>query len=181
MSPIRAPHWLKKILVLRSSYLLEEEKRTAYEIARKESLAPVKKNIQVTATSNGFRSSIKEVPTNHVRKDSVNDKEKSYLSYLLSRKTEKDIEEENVLERLLKIIKTNSAIFNKDRAKAKHDEQILLEWKETARRLDIILFIVAIVIVEYAPIYLFGKYFRRIDNYHYFNGQCGCEYISNLL
>jgi hypothetical protein len=55
--------------------------------------------------------------------------------------------------------------------------QVTIEWKEVARRLEILFLILSFSTILIAPIFLFGKFFARdFINKKIINPNCGCEY-----
>ena len=73
---------------------------------------------------------------------------------------------EESIRKMCKIIRNCSKMIEKERAHLKHDEKIFIEWKEVARRLDRILFVISVAIVEITPLYLFGrKFYNNFKNY----------------
>lgn len=143
--------WLKKILFIKNEYNFELDELDEFDLklngnANKKSFNVSNENKYVVLDTNRIL-------------DSIRNKSK-----------------ESTLKRMVKIIKKSASLFEQDRLQSKNDEKIYIEWREVARRLDIILFIISILVVELTPIYLFGKYFLRMDNFHYFKNQCGCEF-----
>jgi hypothetical protein len=64
-------------------------------------------------------------------------------------------------------------IFERQTKKIKHNNKISVEWKEAARRIDIILFFISSVIIIFTPVYYFGPYlFKDTD---LLNHSCGCN------
>ena len=79
------------------------------------------------------------------------------------------------LDKILKIMKVYIHKLDKNTYKSKQIEKIAIEWKEVARRIDMILCVLVAITVTSLPIYLFGKF---MGNYHLSalnsNRQCGC-------
>ena len=80
------------------------------------------------------------------------------------------------LDKILKIMKVYIQKLDKNSLKSKKIEKIAIEWKEVARRIDMILCVLVTITVTSLPIYLFGKF---MGNYHIAalasNRQCGCQ------
>jgi hypothetical protein len=76
------------------------------------------------------------------------------------------------IEKILKITKLSSELFERNYVKKVFKQIISDEWKYVAARFDLLLFIFAVFIVVGTPIMLFGKYARR-DFYK--DLSCGCN------
>ena len=103
----------------------------------------------------------------------------SNLNLNLSKKTNSSSIQkvENQILKLLRIIKLNLMQSNEDLIKKKHLEKIIIEWKEAARRLELLFFIVALLTILIAPVALFGKFFfydKNLNKQFFFN-KCGCD------
>ena len=60
--------------------------------------------------------------------------------------------------------------------KAKKNDKVIFEWKEAARRVDNVLFMISFSIIIFAPTYLFGKYFIYDTPIKSDPNNCGCIY-----
>lgn len=62
---------------------------------------------------------------------------------------------------LLRIVKNKFKSIEEDKMKASLHDEIIIEWKEAARRLEIIFFIASFIIIVLTPFLMFGKFFFR--------------------
>lgn len=83
-------------------------------------------------------------------------------------------ETDDNLEKIFEIVSESFQLIQKDNLKLKKKKEILIEWKEVARRLDIILFIIATISITTTPILLFAKFYFRSDSHFNKHHQCGC-------
>ncbi len=86
------------------------------------------------------------------------------LKILKNLKKTIQLDEELFLSRFKKIIK-----FNID---SKKEEMISLEWKQVAGRINKVIFVVLIIVIESTPRLLFAKYYISDD---ITLNSCGCE------
>lgn len=79
------------------------------------------------------------------------------------------------LDKILKIMKVYIHKLDKNSIKSKHAENVSIEWKEVARRIDMILCLLVTITVTALPMYLFGKFMRN-DHFQSstLNRVCGC-------
>ena len=77
------------------------------------------------------------------------------------------------LDKIFKLIKKSSKLLERNAIKSKSIDNIYDEWKETAARIDQILFIISLLIVTIVPIILFGKFIIRGNSYQT-NHNCVC-------
>ena len=97
-------------------------------------------------------------------------------SNVINKKKDKN-ETDGNLEKIFEIVSESFQLIQKDNYKLKKKKEILIEWKEVARRLDVILFIIATISITTTPILLFAKfYFRNEASQQYSKHQsCGCS------
>ena len=77
------------------------------------------------------------------------------------------------MQKLLKLIKQNYTKLEEERQKLKNIQEILVEWRELARKLDCVFLVISCIIIIISPIILFGRLFIR--DIRRGIGQCGCE------
>ena len=75
---------------------------------------------------------------------------------------------------LLKIIKLNFKKIDDEQVRTKRINEIIIEWKEAARRIENIFFLISLLTIISAPIILFGKFYIR-DITAKGNSVCGCH------
>lgn len=79
--------------------------------------------------------------------------------------------------KVLKLLKLEAKKNVIKRQRFKYIEDILIEWKEVASRLENIFFILSITTIIITPIVLFGKFIMRDFVYgKKIYPSCGCEY-----
>ena len=71
--------------------------------------------------------------------------------------------------------------IDQEKLRTKHIEEIIIEWKEIARRLEYVFLVLNFLTITIVPFVLFGNYFIQDVTRQKF-GKCGCEYsfISNI-
>lgn len=77
------------------------------------------------------------------------------------------------LQKLLKIVKQNYNKLDEERLKHKNVQDVMVEWRELARKLDLVFLVISSVIIVVSPVVLFGRFLVRDitkDSSH-----CGCE------
>jgi hypothetical protein len=144
----RVPKWIKFLLLIKSNSdnINKNLKTKPFENGFVQD-SPIAKNnkvnLIVSNEENGKLVEIKKISPS----ESLNNMPK------LNNKEES-------IRKMCKIIRNCSKMIEKERAHLKHDEKIFIEWKEVARRLDRILFVISVAIVEITPLYLFGRKFK---------------------
>ena len=80
------------------------------------------------------------------------------------------------LDKLLRSIKRLLKINEKSEKNHKFRDAIFEEWKEVARRLDLVMFVTTLLIVMAVPLFLFGKFAFRADSLTLVqaNSTCNC-------
>lgn len=86
---------------------------------------------------------------------------------------QQETNDQNNLERIFQIVSESFQLIQKDNYKLKKKKEILVEWKEVARRLDFVLFIIAFISITTTPIFLFGKFYFRDESIN--SSTCGCS------
>lgn len=66
-------------------------------------------------------------------------------------------------------------IMEKRRVKLRKDERIQFEWKEAARRLDYILFLISTFTIIAVPVYFFVPYLVTDPFQNVNESKCGCK------
>jgi hypothetical protein len=79
------------------------------------------------------------------------------------------------ISKILNILKSSLHLIEKQNKKLKCREKYYYEWREAARRLDLILFYISFIIITFIPIYFFGPYFFR-DYLKDLPSTCGCNF-----
>ena len=79
---------------------------------------------------------------------------------------------ETNMDKILKIMKIYIHKLDRNSTKSKRAEKIAIEWKEAARRIDLICFVLVTTTVTVLPIYLFGKFMT--NEYTIVNRVCSC-------
>ena len=89
----------------------------------------------------------------------------------------KETKEAKILRKLFKIIKFLSVKTEQDKLRYSYQENINVEWKELARRIERIFLVLSLFAIILTPILLFGKFFLRdFITYEHLKSPCGCEY-----
>jgi len=86
---------------------------------------------------------------------------------------QQETNDQNNLERIFQIVSESFQLIQKDNYKLRKKKEILVEWKEVARRLDFVLFIIAFISITTTPIFLFGKFYFRDESIN--SSTCGCS------
>jgi hypothetical protein len=89
---------------------------------------------------------------------------------------DKQNKKDNQLHKLIKLLKNNFRKYDVEKIKLKNIEELQLEWKELARRLDYVLLIIAFLSIVSAPAVLFNKYFIRVIEPLKDRIFCSCEH-----
>lgn len=66
-------------------------------------------------------------------------------------------------------------IFEKKRHKEKRQEKTVNEWREAARRLDILMFFITVCIMTTSPLYFFVPYFFADPTENISSDRCACR------
>lgn len=76
-------------------------------------------------------------------------------------------------QKLLKLLRKNYRKFDDEKTKLKIQQEIRIEWKELARKLDLIFLFISVIIIVTSPVILFGKFVIRDITAR--DGTCGCD------
>jgi len=122
------------------------------------------KNLEMNQIENGFvmnndydyNCNDKKMMVSTGKNVRIVEMKRNSLSENLNKMTKLNSKEESI-RKMCKIIRNCSKTIEKERVNLKHDEKIFIEWKEVARRVDRILFVISVLIVEITPLYLFGS------------------------
>lgn len=76
-------------------------------------------------------------------------------------------------QKLLKLLGKNYRKFDDEKTKLKIQQEIRIEWKELARKLDLIFLFISVIIIITSPVILFGKFVIRDITAR--DGPCGCD------
>lgn len=85
--------------------------------------------------------------------------------------------------RIFKLLKFTLIKMEEDKTKLHNIENIQIEWKELARRVEYFFFTITFLVIIMAPILLFGKFFMRdVVTKSHLNAPCGCEhsFVKNI-
>ena len=151
------PHWVKKILLMQSYSLKTETKKTFTRGILDERTYPVLKRPII---------SLKEY-------DYLMDSYFDLTSHKANQCTDNQLKLEKQIIALLKIIKLNFKKIDDEQVRTKRISEIIIEWKEAARRIENIFFLISLLTIISAPIILFGKFYIR-DITAKGNSVCGC-------
>ena len=91
--------------------------------------------------------------------------------------------ENATLHKIFKFLKMNSQRRDKEKLKLKNVEELIIEWKEVARKLENILFVLTMLTITITPIILFGNLFLRdVTLTNPSSLKCGCEnsFVKNI-
>ena len=152
------PHWVKKILLMQSYSLKTETKKTFTRGILDERTYPVLKRPII---------SLKEY-------DYLMDSYFDLTSHKANECTDNQLKLEKQIITLLKIIKLNFKKIDDEQVRSKRISEIIIEWKEAARRIENIFFLISLFTTISAPIILFGKFYIR-DITAKGNSVCGCH------
>lgn len=92
-----------------------------------------------------------------------------------SNSSELSSKEQSQLHKILKLIKYAFKKNEIEKKRQKEHEDMTIEWKEVARRLEYVFLLVAFITITITPIALFGKYFVKNENNQIVK-RCGCEH-----
>jgi hypothetical protein len=83
--------------------------------------------------------------------------------------------------KILKILKIYFKKIDEENLRKNHIDEIIIEWKEIARRLEYVFLVLNSLTITIVPLILFGKYVIQDETNQNFN-KCGCEYsfIKNI-
>lgn len=88
-----------------------------------------------------------------------------------------DHKQVNKASKLIKLLKCNFKKLDDDRVIIKNVQEIIIEWKEIARRLEYVFLAISFITIIIAPIILFGKFFvRDVLKKMPPITSCGCEH-----
>lgn len=88
------------------------------------------------------------------------------------------LENKELIEKILKITKHANKILEKNYLRKRVKLAIIEEWKQVARRVDLILFILHSTIVIATPIFLFGKYILINEELNSKGRSCDCKALN---
>lgn len=162
----KAPQWLKKLFFIESQKLIKE-----------------RSNSTLLNISNKNLNELRCLKQPMYNFDGLNHSENGGLSFYnisnnnsLSKKGSSQCnkqEKDNQLHKLTKLLKQNFRKLDDERTKIKNIEEIAIEWKEIARRLDRLFLVLSFITIVTAPIILFGKFIIRDISP---SKNCGCDH-----
>ena len=79
-----------------------------------------------------------------------------------------------ILNKITKFIRLTIRKLEEEKIKLKNIEEINIEWKELARKLENVFFVITFGAIIIMPVFLFGKFVIR-DIKSEISSQCGCE------
>ena len=91
--------------------------------------------------------------------------------------------EAKILRKLFKMVKLLVVKFEQDKLRETHQENINIEWKELARRIEFIFLAVSLFLIILTPILLFGKFIQRdFITQEHLKKPCGCveSFVTNV-
>jgi hypothetical protein len=91
--------------------------------------------------------------------------------------------EAKILRKLFKIVKLLVVKFEQDKLRETHQENINIEWKELARRIEFIFLAFSLILIILTPIFLFGKFIQRdFITHEHLKKPCGCvnSFVTNV-
>ena len=171
----KVPRWLKFLLIMKMNNNLNvienDTSDTKFSLVNSHK-SKSSKNLNLnlfTSSENASKSTrLKELHTIRESNSNANLKQTTNRALIFKSKDEN-------LRKMCNLLKSCVKLMENDRALLKADDKIFIEWKEVARRLDIVLFCLSVAIVKVTPLYLFGKYFFIYKDFRS-NSVCGCIY-----
>jgi hypothetical protein len=78
------------------------------------------------------------------------------------------------IEKVTKLLRSNFKKYDEERMKHKYIQEVLLEWRELARRMDYLFLVISLFVIICTPTILFGEFIIR-DIKPLTNRLCTCE------
>lgn len=79
------------------------------------------------------------------------------------------------MNKIIKFIKLTMRKLDEEKIKLRHLQEINIEWKELARKLENVFFVITFIAIVIMPVYLFGKFVLRDIRNEINISKCGCE------
>ena len=166
--PNKLPSLIKKILFMNSL------KDTKLE----ENLNQDKKEEKLQLKDNKFKNG--HINNNNIINKNELDKNEKIKKNTITTKTSNNntIESNSLLNEsilaLVKLVEKTNKLMKKEKKNLIASEINKIEWKEAARRMDNVLYLISVSIVTITPIYLFIGYFLNDYNVKFFE-KCKCS------
>jgi len=177
----KIPDWTIKLFKINSCHYVEKRSNSTLNKLNKLSKKLMKKldskatTTTTTKTESEIPSSVKVINSDYKLLSSQKSTKSSYSS--LATVSSKETKEAKILRKLFKIIKFLSVKTEQDKLRYSYQENINVEWKELARRIERIFLVLSLFAIILTPILLFGKFFLRdFITYEHLKSPCGCEY-----
>lgn len=166
---MKVPEWLKKFLLIDSDELKKERSHSTLL-----NLNKTRSNMfSINVKENGKDTQLNITQSNEPRKtmdhgDSDHSKPKRKSSNCDCKHLDEP------MYKIVRLIKSSLKKSETEMVKLRKVEELKVEWKEAASRLENIFLVVSLVTIIVTPIVLFGKYFRK-DYINFQTSTCGCE------
>lgn len=168
---LKAPDWIKKALFINSAKLIKERSDSAL-------LNLTQQNSYKRLNQKTFPI-LKRFPydlsnSNYHLENEFNSRNKLYSP---CNNHNSDSKQATKTSKLVKLLKINFKKMDDERIKIKNIQEIIIEWKEIARRLEYVFLVISFLTIFSAPLVLFGKFFiRDFIKKKTLNTSCGCEH-----
>ncbi len=166
----RVPKWALKLFLIESQKLRDERSNSTLlqmnNIKPKLEIRTANRPslIDFKEYTNGYISSL--APSRSIQKQSKSPVYQANNNF--------DEKKEIGLSKLTKLIRKNFKKIEDEKKILKNIEEISIEWKELARRLDYLFLVLCGITIVTAPVILFGKFFIRDISKNL--SSCGCEH-----
>ena len=172
----QVPEWTKKLFLIKSDHLFKQRSHSVLVGINKINMKYLK-----DMNLNDLASTFPSVICNNSGNYSINHNfsRKSYNNYSQSSNNNQNV----AMHRLFKLVKLAFTKMEEEKIKLKNVENISIEWKELARRLEYVFFLISTIAIVITPTILFGKFFMRdVITLSHINTPCGCEhsFVRNI-
>ena len=176
----KLPNWIKTFLFMKTDHLeiylkdlprKSQTKNTTFNYANqnKQINNMRKTNNHVRPHCSTINENLLNKPNHYFFLETSNTKPKYEV-----KKCQKMNPYEEKIYKIMKMLRKCTAIIENESHKLKLNETLNYEWKEAARRLDFILFIISLSIIVSTPIYFFAPYLLE-DYFKKIGKECGCH------
>ena len=168
----RVPRWLLKLFLIESQKLKDERSNSALlqmnMIQPKIKIKPLQQNslYDLKEIKNGY------LPNITINRSSSYNRKSPVYQMNDKIKEKKDIE----MSKLTKLTVKSFKRIEDEKKILKNIEEITIEWKELARRLDYLFLVLSAITIVTVPLILFGKFVVRDISNNLIQSNCGCEH-----
>jgi len=156
----KLPLWIKRLFKIKNDHYLKQRSDSTLFVLNK-----LNKKLDSTEFEISTKSNVSSTSTCKLGEEATHTKEAK------------------ILRKLFKMIKLLVVKFEKDKLRETHQENINIEWKELARRIEFIFLAVSLFLIILTPIFLFGKFIQRdFITHEHLKKPCGCvdSFVTNV-